>query len=63
LSRFCEISIQVPPTLDNCSNLYEYNLEKSFGILKEKSQRIVKFEAEQKKLEKKDIYLISETWV
>ncbi len=60
LSRFCEIFIPQPVINNIEINLHQYNLNNTFSINKQKKQRKIKFKRDFEKINKKEIYLISE---
>ncbi len=60
LSRFCEIFIPQPMVNNKEVNLHQYNLDKTFSIIKLNKQKKTKFKTDFEKINKKDIHSISE---
>lgn len=60
LSRFCEIFIPQPIVNNKEVNLHQYNLDKTFSIIKLNKQKKTKFKTDFEKINKKDIHSISE---
>ena len=60
LSRFCEIFIPQPTVNNKEVNLHQYNLDKTFSIIKLNKQKKTKFKTDFEKINKKDIHSISE---
>ena len=60
LSRFCEIFIPQPMVNNKEVNLHQYNLDKTFSIVKLNKQKKTKFKGDFEKINKKDIHSISE---
>jgi len=60
LSRFCEIFIPQPMVNNKEVNLHQYNLDKTFSIIKLNKQKKNKFKGDFEKINKKDIHSISE---
>jgi DNA polymerase III delta prime subunit len=60
LSRFCEIFIPQPTVNNKEVNLHQYNLDKTFSIIKLNKQKKTKFKTDFEKINKKEIHSISE---
>jgi len=60
LSRFCEIFIPQPIVNNKEVNLHQYNLDKTFSVIKLNKQKKSKFKGDFEKINKKDIHSISE---
>lgn len=60
LSRFCEIFIPQPIVNNKEINLHQYNLDKTFSVIKLNKQKKIKFKTELEKINEKEIHFISE---
>jgi hypothetical protein len=60
LSRFCEIFIPQPIVNNKEVNLHQYNLDKTFSVIKLNKQKKTKFKGDFEKINKKDVHSISE---
>ena len=60
LSRFCEIFIPQPTVNNKEVNLHQYNLDKTFSIIKLNKQKKTKFKTDFEKINKKEIHYIRE---
>jgi len=60
LSRFCEIFIPQPMVNNKEVNLHQYNLDKTFSVVKLNKQKKTKFKGDFEKINKKDVHSISE---
>jgi hypothetical protein len=60
LSRFCEIFIPQPIVNNKEINLHQYNLDKTFSVIKLNRQKKNKFKVDFEKINQKEVHSISE---